>query len=574
VLKQQTSPFQILKSGHSRIQDVRRANIITIGKVSDAIKTTFGPGGMQKMLVSPKGEVTIAGDGLAIINNMTICSPITKLLIEAVRTQHELAGDGTKTVVILTGELLKKADLLLKMKIHPTTIMSGYQKAKKRALETLESTEILVSLKDHALLQSIASTAISGRISGKERELIARLAVECINEIAEESHGKTKVDLDWMVVRKKAGGSQAESQLLGALIIYKERPSTKMPARLTGAKVALIGSSLDPLTYNNDQTIREYEVNAPSQLREIIKGELEFNRGVVEHARRAGATALFCQKRVSKAIMKQFADAGMLAFELVSQEDMLRLEKVTGAKIVTKIDSLTPDDLGTARLAEFRKISGDEMFFIEGTRRSKMATVILRGGTPQIVDSLETIYMSAANAVAKAVEDGRALHGGGACEMNLSIDLLAYSKRFPGKEQLAIEAFADALEEISKALASNSGKNPIDALTWLRAGHSAGSKDLCIEVGTNATKAVDVFLVKRHAINAASDVATMVLGISDVIAVTNPAAVQATQQEMEAEQNRIQGERLRTAFKENEALKEVQTIDRQVMERLSRPESY
>jgi len=574
VSRQQASPFQILKSGHSRIRDVRRANIITIGKVSDSIKTTFGPGGMQKMLVSPKGDATIASDGLAIINNMATSSPITKLLIEAVRTQHELAGDGTKTVVILAGELLKKADPLLRMKIHPTTIMGGYNKARKRALETLESTGMRVSLKDRELLQSIASTAIGGRLSGKERELIASLAVESISEIAEERRGKAKVDQDWLVVRKKAGGSVAESRLLSALVVYKERPSPKMPSRLTGAKVALIGSSLDPLTYNNDQTLREYEVNTPSQLREIIKGELEFNRGVVKHALRAGAAVLFCQKRVSKAIMRQFADAGILALEMVSQEDMLRLEKVTGARIVTKVDSLAPEDLGAAGLAEFRKISGDEMLFIEGARRPNVATAILRGGTPQVVESLETIYRSAANAVAKAVEDGRALNGGGACEMNLSTDLRAYSKSFPGKEQLAIEAFADALEEIPKALASNSGKNPIDALTWLRAGHSAGSKDLCIEVGTDAAKAVDVFLVKRHAINAASDVATMVLGISDVIAVTNPAAVQAAQREAEAEQNRIQGERLRTAFKENEALKEVQTIDRQVAERLSRPESY
>jgi len=574
VSRQQSSPFQILKSGHSRIRDIRRANILTIGKVSDSIKTMFGPCGMHKMLVSPKGEVTIACDGLAIINNMVTSSPITKLLIEAVRTQHELAGDGTKTVVILAGELLKKAEHLLKMKVHPTAIMGGYNKARKRALETLESIGMRVSLNDRALLQRIASTAIGGRLSGKELELIASLAVESVSEIAEESRGKVKVDHDWLVVRKKAGCSVAESRLLSALIVYKERPSPKMPARLTDAKVALIGSTLDPLTYNNDQTMREYEVNTPSQLREIIKGEQDFNRGVVKHVLRAGAAVLFCQKRVSKAIMKQFADAGILATELVSQEDMLRLEKVTGARIVTKVDSLASDDLGVARLVEFRKISGDEMLFIEGAGRSKVATAILRGGTPQIAESLEAIYRSAANAVAKAVEDGRALNGGGACEMHLSTDLRAYSKSFAGKEQLAIEAFADALEEIPKALASNSGKNPIDSLTWLRAGHFAGSKDLCIDSGTNASKAVDVFLIKHHSINAASDVATMVLGISDVIAVTNPAAVQAAQLETEAEQNRIQGERLRTAFKENEALKEVQTIDRQIAERLSRPESY
>lgn len=568
------NPYQILQKGRSRIRDVRRANIITIGKVSDSIKTTLGPGGMQKMLVSPQGEINIANDGLIILNSVTLSSPITKILIEVARTQDELTGDGTKTVTVLTGELLKKADILLKMKIHPTIIIDGYKKARKRALEVLEAESFNVSPGDAEALQRTAETAIGGRITGAEKALIAKLAVDAVSILAEESRGEMKADLDGLAVRKKAGGSGIESSIFRGFVLYKDRPSSKMPERLESAKIALIGSALDPLTYNNDQTLREYEVNTPSQLSGIIKAEREFNRGIVEHALHAGANVLFCQKRVSKAILRRFAEVGMLAFELVSQEDMLRLEKVTGARIMTQIDSLAPNDLGTAKVAEFRKISGDEMLFIEGSKSAKTATVILRGGTQQIVNSIESAFKFAANAVAKTVESGRALYGGGACEIEVAKDLRAYSKGFRGKEQLAVEAFADALEEIPKSLAVNSGKSPIDVLTSLRAGHAHGSKDLGVEVVANAAKPLDVFVVKRHAISASSDAATMILAISDIIATTNPGAVQAAQNELEREQQRIQGEHLNTAFKTNEALKEVKNVDREMMERLRRPESY
>jgi len=577
----QSPPFPILKRGYGRFRDVRRANILIVGKVSDAIKPLLGPNGMNKMLVSPTGEVVTTNHGREIMEKIEIINPVTRLLVDEARTQDEIAGDGTKTAVVLTGELLKKADLLLKMRVHPTAIIGGYHKAARRALKVLESGAVSIRIDDGGRLKNIIKTAMGGRITGPTKDQLAGFAVRAIRGVAEERSGSRSivVDPDRIGIRKKAGGSVSDSELVSGLIIYRGKSSPRIQ-KLEDVKIALIGSAIDPFIYETGDNLREYMISHPGQLRGAIDSERRFNQGIVEHVKGAGATALFCQKRMSKAIMNTFASAGMLAFDLISEEDILRLSRATGAAVVSKIDELGAGDLGWAELLEFRKIAGDEMLFIEGCRDPKTATVLIRGGTQQVVDEAERIFKESVKAAAVAVEDGKALWGGGAIEMEVAIALKKYSHELPDKEQLAVDAFGDALEEIPKVLAANAGMDPLNAVAELRAGHARGLEALGINAAArriediSAEGLLDAFKVKQHAIKIAAETATMILGISDIISVTDPHAIRSAEKMAEDERQRIQGEKLRKAFSENPELREVKKLDREMMERVRNPESF
>ncbi len=573
------NPFPILKKGHGRFKDVRRDNIIIIGKISDGMKTTLGPYGMEKMLVSPTGDIFTTNDGRAILENMAISNHITKLLVDVARTQDDLAGDGTKTAVVLTGELLKKADALLEMKVHPTTIISGYHKAERKALEVLNSNVIGVSLLDEEMIKRVAKTTIGGRVTCIPKQKIADLTALAVKIVAEETNGRTTIDTDHIDIRKKAGGSTVESKLVQGLIMCRSRLSPCTPEKIENAKIALMGGSLDPLVYQADHDMKEYEISNPAQLRGFIEGEKTFNKKIVAVIKSVGVNVLFCRKRISKAVLKCFSDERILAFDLVSEKDMARLECATGAKIITKIDELDERDLGRAGLVEFRKIAGDELLFIERCRDPKAVTVLIRGGTLQVVDRLERIFKSSILSVALAVEHGKALAGGGAIEIEIAKELKEYSKSLLNKEQLAIDAYGDALEEIPKSLATNAGFDPIDSLTKLRAGHAKGFKHLGIDsIKQNSNSPpindlLDVFKAKQQAIKIATETATMILGISDIISVTNPKAIDEAESAKENEQQRIQSEKINTLIKEGDTFREAESIRRNMMERAAHPET-
>jgi chaperonin GroEL (HSP60 family) len=572
--------FPILKKGHGRYKDVRRANIIIMGKVSDAIKPALGPNGMSKMLVTATGDVCITSSGRAILENMQTLNEITKLMIELARTQSDITGDGTKTAAVLTGELLKKADKLLKMKIHPRVIIDGYQRAGKKALEVLERNAIELSVEDETRLLAVAKAVIGGKATDKSKEHLAKLVVSSIKAIAETSKGKTKADPDNIVIRKKDGASINESRLVRGLIIYKDKPHASMPDRIEGAKLALIGSAIDPFIYETGETLREYDLNTPEQLRSFKDGEKKYYQDYIDTLKRSGTNALFCQKRVSKMMQAFLAKERILAFDLVSEKDMVRLAKVTGAQIVTKLGELAVGDIGSAGLMEFRNISGDEMLFIEQCPFNNAVTLLIRGGSSQVVDELEGIMNDCVKTEAIALEHGKALWGGGAVEMEIWKELKNYSSTFTNKEQLAIDAFGDAIEEIPKALASNAGVDYLNAITELREKHERGLKNAGVSAigGTPAKKAdeelLDSYRAKQHAIKIATETATMVLGISDIITVTNPGAIKRAAAEREMEQKRIQDEKLRVAFKEKESLKEVTKLDREMMDRAMHPDNY
>jgi chaperonin GroEL (HSP60 family) len=572
--------FPILKKGFGRYKDVRRANIIIMGKVSDAIKPAIGPNGMSKMLVTATGDVSITNSGRAILENMQISNEITKLMIELARTQSDIAGDGTKTAAVLTGELLKKADKLLKMKVHPRVIIDGYQRAGKKALEVLDSNAIDLSIDDEGRLLTVAKTVIGGKATDKSKEHLAKLVVSSIIAIAETSQGRVKADIENIVIRKKDGASVNESKLVKGLIIYKDKPHASMPDKIVGAKLALIGSAIDPFIYETGETLRQYELSTPDQLRSFKDGENKYYQNFIDKLKKSGADALFCQKRVSKSMQAFLAKERILAFDLVSEKDMLRLAKATGGQIVTNLEELDAGDMGSAGLMEFRNVSGDEMLFIEQCPFTKAVTLLIRGGSAQVVDELEGIMNDCVKTMAIALESGKALWGGGAIEMEIWKELKSYSRTFKNKEQLAIDAFGDAIEEIPKALASNAGVDYLNAVTALRETHERGLKNAGVSAirGKSAKKAdealLDSFKAKQHAIKIATETATMVLGISDIIMVTNLGAIKRAETEREMEQKRIQDEKLRIAFKEKESLKEVTKLDREMLDRAMHPDTY
>jgi len=577
---QPEASFLFLKKGYGRVRDVRRANIIIMGKVSDAIKPALGPNGMSKMLVTPMGDVTITNSGRAILENMKTMNEITRLMVELARTQSDIAGDGTKTAAILTGELLKKADRLLKMKIHPRVIIDGYQKAGRRALEVLDRNVVGLSVDDEDRLLAVAKTAIGGKVTGESKERIAKLVVAAIRAVAETSQGTTRADTDNIALRRRDGASTGESRLVKGIVIYRDKPHASMPDRIEGARIALIGSAIDPFIYETGDALREYELNTPEQLRSFKDGERNYYRRLIDRLKGAGAGALFCQKRISKAMLAFLASEHILAFDLVSEKDMVRLAKATGAQIVTNFSELGEADIGAAGLMEFRSISGDEMLFVEQCRFDKVVTLLIRGGSAQVAEEFEGILKECVQTVSIALEHGKALYGGGAVEMEIWKELKGYSSTFKNKEQLAVDAFGDAIEEIPKTLASNRGMDCLDAITELRGKHESGQRDAGIDAisgqpSRNASGALlDSFKAKQHAIKIATEAATMVLGISDIIMVTNPAAIKRAEAEREMAQKRIQDEKLRVAFKEKESLREVSKLDREMMDRAMHPENY
>ncbi|MEM3489773.1 MAG: thermosome subunit beta [Nitrososphaerota archaeon] len=564
----------ILKKGRSRFKDVRRMNIAVVTKVSDALKKMFGPRGMNIMLVNPLGKYIVTNDGLVTLENMEIENPITKLLVEVAKNQEEVNGDGTKTVVVLTGELLKKALPLLDRKMHPTIIMNGYSKAKTKAIEILNHNVSTVTIDDFETLVKIAKTTIGGRLTGETKEHIARLAVFAVMGMVEKREGRIIIDPELVSFRKIAGGSINDSALINGCIIFKEKLHERMPDRIEGARIALIGSSLDPLVYRADQNLKEVTINSTSDFRRLIEFEKEFNRWLVECVKRTGANVLFCKKRMTESLIATFAEANILAFNLVSPEDMERLAMATGAKIIMRIDELESSDLGDAKLVEFRNIAGEKMLFIEGCRNPKIKSVLIRGGTEEVASEVERVFQDITKSLAIVLKNEKVVPGGGAIEMEIANELRAYSQTFQDKEQLAVEAFAEAIEELPLAIATNAGLNKIDSLVKLRSGHHNGQKTLGVDAvnrricDISSMGLLDSFSVKQNAIKVAAETAIMILGISDLIMVTNPKLVKAERAAEDYEKQRIQGDRIKTAFQTVDELKEVAALDKVLMERL------
>ena len=516
------TPIIILKDTRRESgKDATSNNIMAARAVANAVRSTLGPKGMDKLLVDSTGDVTITNDGVTILKEMEVQHPAAKMIIEAAKTQDSEVGDGTTTVAILAGELLKKAEDLLGQGVHATVIVDGYVLAAKKASEILDSIAIDVPANGRDLLDKIAKTAMTGKWAETPEGKISGYAVDIVLSAVETTDGKRTVDLDKIKVEKKVGESIEDSELIEGVVVDKTRAHQNMPRLIEKAKIALLSA---PIEVKDTETKAELQIKTSSQFQLFMDQEKAAIKAVVDKVLKSGANVIFCQKGIDDLAQHHLADAGVLALRRVNRSDLDRLSRATGANIVTSLDELKPSDLGTADLVEEKKVGNGAMTFVSGTR-NKSVTLVLRGGTQQVLDSMERALDDAVHAVADVIEDQRVIPGGGASEVELSLRLREYASTLKGREQLAVAKFAEALEIVPKTLAENAGFNFIDKLVELKKGHDTNKKaGLNVYTG----KIVDMYdlgvveplRVKVQAIQSATDAASLILRIDDVLSST------------------------------------------------------
>ena len=514
------TPVLILREGSQRTagREAQKSNIMAAKAVATAVRTTLGPKGMDKMLVDTLGDVVITNDGVTILKEMDIEHPAAKMMVEIAKTQDDEVGDGTTTAVVLAGELLKKAEELLDQEIHPTVIAAGYRAAAERAMAILKEMAIKVSPNDDELLKKIAITAMTGKGSGVARNELAELSVKAVKAIVDEDG---TVDVDNITVEKKVGGGITDSQLVYGMVIDKERLHPNMPKKVKDAKIALLNTAIEIEKTEVDAKI---EITSPDQLQAFLDQEETMLKDMVNKIVSTGANVVFCQKGIDDLAQHFLAKAGVYTIRRIKKSDMEKLARATGGRIVTSIHDLAESELGRAGLVEEKKIAGDDMTFVVECENPKSVSIILRGGTEHVVDELDRAMEDALRVVGVALEDALLMPGGGAPEIELALRLREYAATVGGREQLAIEAFAEALEIIPKTLAENAGFDQIDTLVALRSSHEKGVKTAGLDMETGKPSdmeekgVVEPMRVKTQAINSAAESAVMILRIDDVIA--------------------------------------------------------
>jgi thermosome len=516
-------PVLILKEGstRSRGKEAQRNNIMAARIIAETVKTSLGPKGMDKMLVDSLGDVTITNDGKTILDEMEVEHPAAKMMVEVAKTQDKEVGDGTTSAVIVASELLSKAEELLNKNIHPTIIIDGYRKAADKALEFLENISMLISPTDKDFLKKIAMTSMASKLVIENREQLAEIAVNAILRVAQKVGDQYKVDLDDILVQKKPGESITDTRLINGLVIDKEVVHPGMPKRVEKARIALLDC---PLEIEKTEFDAKINIETPEQMEAFMHEEEDMLRGMVEKIKRAGANVVICQKGIDDMAQHFLAREKILAVRRAKESDMEKLAKATGGRIVTNLDDLKPEDLGYAELVEERKIGDDKMVFIEGCRDPRAVAILVRGGTERVVDEAERSIHDALCVVRDVVQEPKILAGGGAPEIEVAKNLREYANSLSGREQLAVQSFAEAIEIVPIALAENAGLDPIDIISELRARHEKGEIWAGVDVfggKVRDMRELDVYeplAVKRQVIKSATEAATMILKIDDVIA--------------------------------------------------------
>lgn len=519
------TPVLILKEGttRSRGKEAQSANISAARTIAEAVRTSLGPRGMDKMLVDSLGDVVITNDGATILDEIDVQHPAAKMMVEVAKTQDDEVGDGTTSIVVLAGELLKKAEELLDQNIHPTIIVGGYKKAADKAVEILNEVALNVKPDDEATLKKIALTSMNSKSLASAKEHFANLAVNAVKQISQEDDGKLKADIDLINIVKKHGKSLVETELVKGMIIDKEVVHPGMPKRIEEAKIALIDAPLEVEKPEFDAQIR---ISDPSQMKAFLAEEEKILKGYVEKIVKSGANVLFCEKGIDDLAQHYLAKAGILTARRVKRSDMEKLAKTTGGVMVSNLDDLSASQLGYAKVVEELKIAGGELIFVRECKNPKAVSVLIRGGTDHVVDEAERALHDSLCVVRDVVETGKIVAGGGATEIEIAKRLRDYAGTVGGREQLAIELFADALEIIPTTLAENGGYDPMDILVELRAKHENKTTGLWFGVNIDTGKAEDMkkagiiepYIVKKQIIKAASEASQMILRIDDVIA--------------------------------------------------------
>jgi len=518
-------PVLVLKEGTGRStgREAQRNNIMAAKIVAETVKTTLGPCGMDKMLVSGIGDVAITNDGATIMKELDVQHPAAKMLVEVAKAQDKEVGDGTTTAVILAGELLAKAEALLDKNIHPTVIIEGYKKASEEAQKILSDVAMPVKADDEKVLKEIAITSISSKSINVAEELFAKIIVDAVRQVTEQVDGKNVADIDLIKIVKKHGKSLDETELVKGMVIDKEVASSGMPKLVDNAKIALLSGKLEVEKTEFDAKIN---IESPEQMQLFLDEEERMIKDMVNAVTKSGANVLFCEKGIDDMALHFLGKAGVLAVKSISSSDMEKLSKATGAQIAASVKELSPSTLGEAKRVDEVKIGDDKMVYIRDCKNPKAVTIVIRGAGEQFLAEAERSLHDGLCVVRNVIEDGKIVAGGGAPEAELSKGLKAYAAKIGGREQLAIEAFAEALEEIPLTLAENAGLDPIDIMVALRAEHAKpDTKTFGIDVNTGkiidmCTKMIiEPIRVKQQAIKSATEATNMILKIDDLISI-------------------------------------------------------
>ncbi len=521
-------PILILKEGASRTRgrDAQRSNMTAAKVIAEVVRSTLGPRGMDKMLVDSLGDITITNDGATVLDEIDVQHPAAKMMVEVAKTQDDEVGDGTTTAVVLAGALLGKAEELLSENIHPTVIVKGYKQAGEEAIKILNEIAIPVDINDTETLKKVALTSMRSKGLGEARDHFASIAVEAVKQITEKRGDHYIADIDNIQLVKKIGKSLLESQLIKGVIIDKEVVHPGMPKRIENPKIALVDAALE---IEKTEISAEIRISNPEQMKAFLDEENRMMREMVEKIKASGANVVLCQKGIDDMVQHFLAKEGIMAVRRIKKSDMEKLARATGGKIVTNLDDLKPEDLGTAQLAIERKIGEDKMVFIEGCKDPRSVSILLRAGLERMVDELERSIHDGLSVVSDVIERNKIVAGGGSVEAELAKRLKSYAAKIGGREQLAIEAFAESLEVIPRTLAENAGLDPVDIMVELRSAHEKEG-GLWAGVDVFGGKIVDMMklgvieplAVKEQCIKSAVEAASMILRIDDVIAAAKP----------------------------------------------------
>jgi thermosome len=519
------TPVFIMKEGteRQRGRDAMSNNIAAAIVIAEAVRTSLGPLGMDKMLVDQFGDVVITNDGATILKEIDVQHPAAKMMVEVSKTQDSEVGDGTTTSVILAGELLKRAKKLVEQKIHPTVITEGFRKAADKAVEILESISVKSGIDDEKGLLNAAKTCMSSKIVSESKEKLAKICMDAIKAIAEKrENGDWVADIEKVQIQKKAGDSIDDTSLIKGIILDKEVVSPGMPKSMKDAKILLLQSAVEIEKTEFDTKL---QITRPEQIQEFLDEEEKMLRTMVEKIEKSGANVLVCQKGIDDLAQHFLTKAGIMAIRRVKKSDIEKLAKATGGMIYTNLDDVTEDKLGWAGIVEERKIMNDSWIFIEECKDPKSVVILIRGGTELVIDEVDRAIHDALCVVRDVVEDQKIVGGGGAPEIETAIQLRAYASTLGGREQLAVEVFADSLDIIPKTLAENAGLDQIDVLMQLRSSHQKGNVFAGTNLDTGETVpdmmkigVVEPTVVKIQAIKSSTEATSMILRIDDVIA--------------------------------------------------------
>ncbi len=513
-------PVIILKENveRNRGQEAQRSNILAAKAIAGAVRTTLGPRGMDKMLVSPSGDVIITNDGATILREISVQHPGAKMVIEVAKAQDDEVGDGTTTAAVLVGSLMEQAERLLTQKIHPTIISQGYRMGMEKALSILESLSIKVKPTDRAVLMKIADTAMTGKSIEQVMKRIDEIAVDAVMTIAEKDGSRYRCDEDDLMIKKQRGETIDDVELVRGVIIDKKRASEDMPRKVTKAKIALVAG---PLEIKKTQVKAKIKLSSTEQVNAFSEQERETLKKFADSVIATGANVFLCQKGIADSVIFYLAKAGIIAVQDVPENDMKFAARALNATIVNKAEELTAKDLGYADAVE--EMDDLEIIKVSGCKNPKAVTILLRGSTEYLLDELERAVVDGTRVVMDVMEDGQYVVGGGAVEVELMMQIRDYANSVGGRVQLAIEAYAASFEVIPLTLAENSGFNPIDKLVDLKNAHAKGMKNGGLNVFSgkvidmHAEGIIEPFRSKRQAIQSSAEAAMMLVRVDDMM---------------------------------------------------------